>query len=868
MRNPLKGIVHAAGLASGNLIIKQSWEEFEKVLASKVYGTQNLDEEVRESKINLDFFLLFSSVSGALGSAATSSYTAANYFLNEYAKRGRREGLPFISISWGPWSSVGMASDEAEKELRLGYELISPENGIKAMEIALESNEICPIVAPMNWSKYFVNLQYAAPIYSNIQLSLEKTTVMTSDELGMSLVHASPETRSKIALEYVRKITKQVLGLSLDEKVDDQKGFFEMGMDSLMATELRNRLQNALGDRCILKSTLAFDYPTIQTLTQQIMIQANFEDAESKKTSEIEDSLKEKAAEPIAIIGLGCRFPGHSKTPEQFWELLKNGIDGISDIPADRFDIDDYYDPEPGKPNKIITKKGAFIDDIDLFDPSFFGISPIEAAVMDPQQRLLLHVTWEALESTGIAPESLKNSLTGVFIGVSSNEYGSLISKNTANLSPNFGSGNALNALSGRISYCFGLQGPSLIVDTACSSSLVSLHLACNSLLADDCKLAIAGGVNIILDPTSYIALSLGQMLSPEGHCKTFDANADGYARGEGIGVLILKRLSEAKRDGDRILAVIRASAVNQDGPSSGLTVPNGVAQAKLIRKALKLAKLNPQDISFVEAHGTGTSLGDPIEVGAIAEVYGESRSPENPLWIGSVKSNIGHLESAAGMSSMIKMILALNHQSIPGNLHFQNLNPKIDLQSIPAKIVTELTPWIVKEGQKRIAGISGFGFTGTNAHVILEEAPKIEPKITEIEERPLHILTLSAKTQAALDELIINYQVFLSSTKAELPNICYTANTGRNHEQYRMAVVAKDLDELHSKIDKAHFIKGEAQEKKDYKIPDATSASDWEKLLNDLALAYTTGARVDWERIRCSVCKTKSSITDLSISA
>ena len=380
---------------------------------------------------------------------------------------------------------------------------------------------------------------------------------------------------------------------------------------------------------------------------------------------------------------------------------------------------------------------------------------------MDPQQRMLLHVTWEALEYAGIAPASLKNSLTGVFIGVSFNEYGGLISKNTEDFSVHFASGNALNALSGRISYCYGLQGPSLIVDTACSSSLVSVHTACKSLLVGDCNLAIAGGVNIILDPVSYLSLSSARMLSPEGHCKTFDASADGYARGEGVGVIILKRLSDAKRDLDPILAVIRGSAVNQDGSSSGLTVPNGVAQATLIRKALEYAKLKASDITFVEAHGTGTSLGDPIEVNAIAEVYGESRSLENPLLLGSVKSNIGHLESAAGMSSIIKMILALNHKQIPGNLHVQHLNPKIDLESIPAKIVTELIPWTVKEGQKRITGISGFGFTGTNAHIILEEALSLEVKESTQEEPPLHLVVLSAKSKNALNQLLKVYEDF-----------------------------------------------------------------------------------------------------------
>jgi acyl transferase domain-containing protein/NADPH:quinone reductase-like Zn-dependent oxidoreductase/surfactin synthase thioesterase subunit/acyl carrier protein len=575
-------------------------------------------------------------------------------------------------------------------------------------------------------------------------------------------------------------------------------------------------------------------------------------------------------SEPIAIIGMGCRFPGGSTSPESFWNLLSNGIDGIIDIPPERFDINSYYDPEPGKPGKIITRKGAFIKNVDLFDADFFNISPIEAETMDPQQRLLLHITWEALENAAIPPHSLRETATGVFIGVSNNDYGSLLFDRSESTTSHTASGNALNALSGRLSYCLGLQGPSMIIDTACSSSLVSIHIACKSLQIGDCNLAIAGGANIMIAPENYIVLSSGQMLSPEGHCKTFDASADGYARGEGIGVLILKRLSDAKRDGDHILAVIKGSAVNQDGPSSGLTVPNGVAQVKLMRQALKHANLTPIDISYVEAHGTGTSLGDPIEVNAIGKVYGESREQDAPLLIGSIKSNIGHLESAAGVSSLFKVILAFKHKTIPGNLHYHKLNPKIDISSIPAKIVTELTPWNVKEGQKRVAGISGFGFTGTNAHIILEEAPSLEAIESKREERPSHLLILSARSKEALHELIKEYQVFLKTTEERLVDIVYTASIGRNHDLFRMAVIANDITDLRSKLDAGLYLEGEVDLDKRYKIDfnflesggyiiheirnkviyiDIGPSTKWEELLNQISDNYIIGANIDWKK-------------------
>ncbi|NER93848.1 MAG: SDR family NAD(P)-dependent oxidoreductase [Symploca sp. SIO1B1] len=522
------------------------------------------------------------------------------------------------------------------------------------------------------------------------------------------------------------------------------------------------------------------------------------------------EAIEYSRREPIAIIGMGCRFPGEANNPEQFWNLLHNGVDAITGVPPERWNIDDYYDPDPETPGKVYTKAGGYLDKIDQFDPQFFGISPKEALSLDPQQRWLLEVSWEALEHAGQAPEKLENSLTGIFIGITNLEYGRLrlpdLNKHKQ-LNMYDATGTGLCCASGRLSFVLGLQGPNMAIDTACSSSLVAAHLACQSLRAQECNLAIAGGVNLNLFPELTICLSKAKALSPDGRCKTFDASADGFSRGEGCGVVILKRLSDAIADGDQIWAVIRGSAVNHDGPSSGLTVPNQIAQEKLIRQALNFAGVEPNQVNYVEAHGTGTSLGDPIEVGALTSVFCPNRTPENPLTLGSVKTNFGHLESAAGIASLIKVVLSLHHQEIPPHLHFSQPNPYIPWSEFPLVVPTSPRPWL--RGQKpRIAGISSFSLSGTNAHLLMEEAPtqarsqKSEIRSEEYLERSVHLLTLSAKTETALSDLVIRYQNYLQTyPELGVANICYTANTGRTHFKHRLAVVASKQQELVDKL-------------------------------------------------------------------
>ncbi|NET14153.1 MAG: polyketide synthase [Okeania sp. SIO1H6] len=488
------------------------------------------------------------------------------------------------------------------------------------------------------------------------------------------------------------------------------------------------------------------------------------------KIESLESQLKtieNQKKEPIAIIGMSCRFPGGANSPEGFWEVLSQGVDAITEVPEDRWDVNDYYDPND-EPGTILTPYGGFISEVDKFDAGFFGISPRESNCLDPQQRLLLEVGWEAIERANINPDNLLDSNTGVFIGICTNDYLQQQITTFTTPEPYLGTGNAVSAGPGRLSYLLGLTGPCLALSTACSSSLVSVHLACQSLRNRESDLALAGGVNLLLSPFLTTIFLRAKMLSPDGRCKTFDAEANGYVRSEGCGMMLLKRLSDAVADGDNILAVIRGSAINQDGASGGLTVPNGPSQQAVIRQALENGAVDPASISYIEAHGTGTSLGDPIEVGALGRVFGKTHSQEQPIMIGSVKTNVGHLEGAAGIASLIKVVLQLQHQKIAPSLHFNQPNPLIDWDKSPVQVATYLTPWSTN-GNSRIAGVSSFGFSGTNAHIVLEEAPnEVTSEKSEVGsgelERSLHLLTLSAKTQKALEDLVDSYQSYLES--------------------------------------------------------------------------------------------------------
>ena len=588
--------------------------------------------------------------------------------------------------------------------------------------------------------------------------------------------------------------------------VDIREPFAHYGMDSVQAVSLSADLEDWLERE--LSPTLAYEYPTIETLARYLAGEAIspvslLAPRNEQRTDKSETG--ETTTDAIAIIGLGCRFPGASD-PESFWQMLHDGRDGITEVPSERWNAGTYYDPEQAIPGKMNTRWGGFLPKVDQFDPYFFGISPREAARMDPQQRLLLEVAWETLEHAGQSADKLAGSQTGVFVGISSNDYSRWLYDDPTSLDAYTGTGNAHSIAANRLSYVLDLRGPSVAVDTACSSSLVSVHLACQSIRNGECDMALAGGVNLILTPELTITFSQARMMSSDGHCKTFDDSADGYVRSEGCGLILLKPLSQAMKDGDTVLAVIRGSAVNQDGRSNGLTAPNALAQEAVIRQALHNARVSPDQISYVEAHGSSTPLGDPIEFGALKAVLMSGRSHERPCIVSSVKTNIGHLESAAGIAGLIKTVLSLYKEEIPPHLHFKKLNQHISLDGTAFLIPTQRQQW--PDTKRRLAGVSAFGFGGTNAHIVVEAAPTLPAwsgKANKVEhplERPLHLLTLSAKSESALRKMAQQYADFLKDKPAStIADICFTANTGRTHFAHRLAITGNSAQQLHERL-------------------------------------------------------------------
>ncbi|AGC47285.1 polyketide synthase [Myxococcus stipitatus DSM 14675] len=514
------------------------------------------------------------------------------------------------------------------------------------------------------------------------------------------------------------------------------------------------------------------------------------------------------AAEPIAVIGMSCRFPGGGELPETFWEVLRDGRDTTREVPPERWNIDNVYDPTPGTHGKVYTRRGAFIENVDLFEPSFFGIAPRDAKFMDPQQRMLLEECWRALERAGIPPSGLAGSRTGIFVGLMHNDYNVL--GISADVEISSSSLNYPSMAAGRISHTLGFQGPALTVDTACSSSAVTVHLACQSLRNDESDMALAGGVSLSLSPVTMMVECQNRMLSADGRCKAFDASADGFARGEGCGMVVLKRLSDALAHGDPILGVIRGSALNHDGRSSGLMVPNGRAQERVIRMALDGCGVEPDQVSYIEAHGTGTALGDPIEMEALRSVFGRKSTRAEPLFVGSVKTNIGHLEAAAGIAGLIKVLLSLQNEAIPSHLHFEHPNPNIRWDDLPVVIPTALRPW-PRGAQRRLAGLSSFGFSGTNVHLVVEEAPVL-PRPPAERARPVHVLTLSAKTEAALDALVEAHASALPADDGALGDWCYTANAGRSHFEHRAAITGATSAELQAGLSRLRAEKPRSQ--------------------------------------------------------
>lgn len=720
---PLCGVVHAAGVYDDGLIGSLSEGSVERTFAVTVDAAWHLHELTWE--MELPMFVLFSSAAGTLGGVGQGGRAAASAFLDSLAAYRRALGHTGISIAWSPWEHsddvrASTGSNNLKSIERVGMSPLSSVQGLKIFDLACASGEEFVLAASVELGVLRAQARTGVlPVLMNGLARVPRRRVGQHGwTLERRLASVSEADRERVTLNLVRSHVALVLGHDSAEAIDPRRAFKELGFDSLAAVELRNRLNVATGLR--LPATLAFDYPTSTAVCGYLL--SNVTGAPAKAGNALSTV---ELDEPVAIVGMSCRYPGGVSSPQDLWELLADGTDIISPFPSDRgWDLERLYDPDPEHPGTSYTCEGGFLDDVGGFDADFFGISPREALAMDPQQRLLLEAAWEALEDAGVDPLSLRGSHTGVYIGISSSDYENGLSElASASLAGYRLTGGASSVASGRVSYALGLEGPAVSVDTACSSSLVALHLACGALRSGECSLALAGGVTVMSSPAAYVEFSAQRALAPDGRCKSFAEGADGVGWSEGVGMVLLERLSDARRRGHQVLAVVRGSAVNQDGASNGLTAPNGPSQQRVIVQALANARLSASQVDVVEAHGTGTTLGDPIEAQALLATYGRDRGGRPPLWLGSVKSNIGHSAAAAGVAGVIKMVMAMRYGVLPRTLHVEEPTREVDWSSGAVSLLTEQVPWGAN-GELRRAGVSSFGVSGTNAHMILEEAP------------------------------------------------------------------------------------------------------------------------------------------------
>ncbi len=725
-------VFHAAGSGEYGAIADTDLAHFAAVLDAKVSGARTIAAALPD----LDRFVLFSSVSATWGSGAQSAYSVANAALDALA-----ESVGATSIAWGPWAGAGMAGADSTVDYlrKRGLNPLDPTVAIAALGQAVDQRDTCVTVADVDWARFVPAFTTARPQHffaDFVETVAPEVETAVEDFSGLS-----EGDYRRTLLDLVRTNAAAVLGHADPTAVKSHQAFSDLGFDSLTAVELRDRLAAVTGLK--LATTIVFDHPSPAALADHLVSLAR---PTAKVTTTTHTAVD---GEPIAIIGMACRYPGGVRSPEDLWELVSEGRDGIGDFPTDRgWDLSRVYDPDGGNGTSYV-REGAFLDGVAEFDPVFFGISPREALAMDPQQRLLLQSCWEAFERAGIDPESMRGSRTGVFAGTSGQDYPVLLAGARDVSEGHQGTGNAAAVLSGRVAYTFGLEGPTLTVDTACSSSLVALHLAVKALRHGECDLALAGGVTVMSTPSAFVEFSRQLGLAADGRCKSFAAAADGTGWGEGVGVLLVERLSDARRHGHRVLAVVRGSAVNSDGASNGLTAPNGPAQQRVIHQALADARLEPSDVDVVEAHGTGTRLGDPIEAEALLATYGRDR--DTPLWLGSVKSNIGHTQAAAGVAGVIKVVQALRAGVLPRTLHVDEPTPRVEWAAGSVELLTSARPWPGPPGLPRRAGVSSFGMSGTNAHVIIESAPdQVDPDPVGAPPA-LIVLPVSARTEHGL---------------------------------------------------------------------------------------------------------------------
>ncbi|HRI48653.1 MAG TPA: type I polyketide synthase, partial [Pseudomonadota bacterium] len=807
---PLCAVFHCAGVLADGPVESLSRESLERVLYAKVDGAAHLDELT--AALPLQAFVLFSSAAGILGTSGQANYAAANTWLDALAARRRAQGRVGQSLAWGLWQSTGegMASRlrgaDLQRLKRQGIGALSAPEALRLLTAATGTAEATLVPLQLQLEAPSA----AAPEVPALLRSLIRgrparpagaAPAEGAGSLGSQLAGLAAPEREALLGELVKAEAAAVLGLSETAAISAEKPLKELGLDSLMAVELRNRL--AARTQTALPATLVFDYPSPQKLAALLRELTTTSPALSQAAARPAARPATPPAptdEPIAIVAMACRLPGGVSDPEQFWQVLREGRDLITPFPAERWDREALYDPDPDARGKSYCQHGGFVPAIDQFEPGFFGISTREAQWMDPQQRLLLETAWEALERAGLAPASLEGTSTGVFIGQMGADYGGLTLTQPGELEGYATTGAAPSVTSGRLAYVLGLQGPALTVDTACSSSLVAVHLACQALRRGECTLALAGGVTVMTTPTTFIEFCRLRAVAPDGRCKSFSAAADGVGWSEGCGVLLLKRLTDAQRDGDRVLALIRSSAVNQDGKSQGLTAPNGPAQERVIRRALHDAGLTPDDLDAVEAHGTGTRLGDPIEAGALTAVFAPGR--RQPLHLGSAKANLGHTQAAAGVVGMMKVVLALQQQELPRTLHAHPPSPHIGWQGSGLALLQEAQPW--PRGKRiRRAGVSSFGISGTNAHVILEEAPALQsaPPATAPRSGWLPVV-LSAKSEPAVRAQAARLAAYLDRQEAPpLADVAYTLATGRQTLEHRLVVVTQSSTRLREEL-------------------------------------------------------------------